>query len=282
MVIGPGSAAILLALAAAVAWGFGDFGGGVTSRRAPVLGVVLIVELVGVVLATAVAVLVGEPLPSERGIVLGLGAGLFGMFGILGLYRGLAVGRMGVVAPVAAVIGAGLPVAIGLVIEGVPGPLQVLGIALGILAVVLVSQVPGPVGGRSGIELGIVSGIGIAGFNVFISQLPAGEAIWPLAVLRLESVALVVLVVIIGRQAWRVPRGAMPSAVSVGTLDMIGNGAFILATQVGALALTVVVASLYPVVTIMLAIAVLHERVTRFHALGIAAAMVAIALIAAG
>jgi drug/metabolite transporter (DMT)-like permease len=279
-VIGPGPAAIALALVAAVAWGFGDFGGGVTSRRAPVLGVVLIVELVGVVLATAVVVAAGEPLPSQRGILLGLGAGVFGMFGILGLYRGLAIGRMGVVAPVAAVLGAGLPVAIGLVIEGVPGPLQVIGIALGILAVVLVSQVPGPVGGRSGIEFGIVSGIGIAGFNVFISQ-PRGRGDRPLAVLRLESVCSL-LVVLVGRQAWRVPRGAIPAAVAVGTLDMIGNGTFIFATQAGALAPTVVVASLYPVVTILLAIAVLHERVSRFHAVGIGSAMLAVALIAAG
>jgi hypothetical protein len=184
--LAPGTVALLLALLAAVAWGIGDFGGGVTSRRAPVLGVVLVVEVVGVVLAGALAVAVGEPLPSERGILFGLGAGACGMFGILGLYHGLAVGRMGVVAPVAAVLGAGVPVAIGLVIEGVPGPLQVLGIVLGIVAVILVSQVPGPAGGRSGIEFGIVSGLGIAGFNVFISQLPEGEAVWPLAVLRLD------------------------------------------------------------------------------------------------
>jgi drug/metabolite transporter (DMT)-like permease len=247
-----------------------------------VLGVVLIVEVVGVVLATAIALAVGEPMPSQRGILLGLGAGVFGMFGILGLYRGLAVGRMGVVAPVAAVLGAGVPVAVGLALEGVPAPLQLVGIGLGIAAVVLVSQVPGPVGGRSGIEFAIVSGIGIAGFNVFISQLPEGEAIWPLAVLRLESVLLVVLIVLLGRQRWRMPRGALLPAMAVGTLDMVGNLAFILATQAGALAVAVVLASLYPVVTILLAIVVLGERVTRSHAVGIAAAVAAIALIAAG
>lgn len=246
------------------------------------LGVVLIVEVVGVVLATALAAAVGEPMPSQRGILLGLGAGAFGMFGILGLYRGLAVGRMGVVAPVAAVLGAGVPVAIGLVIEGVPTPLQVVGIALGMIAVVLVSQVPGPTGGRSGIEFAIMSGLGIAGFNVFISQLPEGEAIWPLAVLRLESIVLAGLIVVVGRQAWRVPRNALLPAVGVGTLDMVGNLSFILATHAGALAIAVVLASLYPVVTILLAIALLGERVTRFHALGIAAALAAIALIAAG
>lgn len=253
-----------------------------TSRRAPVLGVVLVVEVVGVLLAGALAIAVGEPLPSERGILFGLGAGACGMFGILGLYRGLAVGRMGVVAPVAAVLGAGLPVAIGFLLEGVPGPLQVVGIVLGIAAVILVSQVPGPAGRRSGIEFAIVSGVGIAGFNVFISQLPEGEAVWPLAVLRLESIVLVFVIVLLGRQAWRVPRDALLPAIGVGSLDMVGNLAFILATQAGALAITVVLASLYPVVTILMAIAILRERMTRFHAVGIAAAMAAIWLIAAG
>ena len=253
-----------------------------TSRRAPVLGVVLIVELVGVVLAIGIAIATGEPMPSPTGIALGIAAGTVGILGILGLYHGLAVGRMGVVAPVAAVLGASLPVAVGLLLEGVPGPLQVLGIGLGILSVILVSRVPGPVGGRSGIEFALIAGVGIGGFNVLVGQLPEGEVLWPLAALRLMAVPIVMAIVVLGRQAWRVPRDAVLPAAAVGAFDMGGNLFFILATQTGALAIAAVIGSLYPVVTILLAIGILGERVTRSHAIGIAAAMVAIALIAAG
>jgi len=253
-----------------------------TSRRAPVLGVVLIVELVGVALAVALALLLGEPPPSPTGIVIGVAAGAIGILGILGLYRGLAVGRMGVVAPVAAVLGASLPVAVGLLLEGVPGPLQALGIGLGILSVVLVSRVPGPVGGRSGIEFALIAGVGIGGFNALVGQLPAGETLWPLAALRLMAVPTVALIVLVGRQAWRVPRAAILPAIAVGVFDMGGNLFFILAAQTGALAIAAVIGSLYPVVTIVLAIAVLGERLTPSHVFGIAMAMAAITLIAAG
>jgi len=247
-----------------------------------VLGVVLIVELVGVVLAAGAALLGGEPWPSPEGIALALGAGSFGTLGILGLYRGLAVGRMGIVAPVAAVLGVSVPVAAGLVLEGIPGPLQVLGIVTGIAAVIVVSRVPGPVGGRSGIEFALAAGVGIGGFNMLIGQLPEGEVLWPLVALRLMAVPIMILIVVLGRQAWRVPRGAIWPAIIVGAFDMVGNLSFLVAAQVGALAITALIASFYPVVTIVLAIAVLGERVTLSHALGIAMAVAAIALIAAG
>jgi drug/metabolite transporter (DMT)-like permease len=280
--LGPETATVVLALLAALTWGVGDFGGGITSRRAPVLGVVLIVELVGVALAVSVALVTHEPWPSPAGIAIALGAGSFGTIGILGLYRGLAVGRMGIVAPVAAVLGASVPVAAGLMIEGLPGPLQLLGIAIGIVAVILVSRVPGPAGGRSGIEFALAAGVGIGGFNVLIGQLPDGEVLWPLVALRLMAVPIMILIIVLGGQAWRVPRGAIWPAVAVGTFDMVGNLSFLLAAQVGALAIAALIASFYPVITIVLAIAILGERVTPSHAFGIAMAVAAIALIAAG
>jgi drug/metabolite transporter (DMT)-like permease len=180
------------------------------------------------------------------------------------------------------VLGAATPVVVGIALEGTPAPAQLAGIALGILAVVLVSRVPGPVGGRSGIEFAIAAGIGIGGFNVLIGQLPDGEVLWPLVALRMLAVPIVAVMVVLGRQAWRVPRSAVAPAVGVGVLDMFGNLFFILAAQAGALAIAAVLSALYPVVTILLAIAILGERVTRSHAVGIAAAVTAIALIAAG
>lgn len=266
----------------AIAWGCGDFGGGTTTKRAPVLGVVLIVEVVGAVMAAALALATGERLPSPTGLVFGVAAGLVGILGILALYQGLAVGRMGVVAPVAGVLGASIPVAVGIVLEGLPTPIVLAGIGLGIVAVVLVSRIPGPAGGRSGLEFGLAAGAGIAGFNVLIAQLPEGEVFWPLAALRLVAVPIVAAIVIVARRPWRVPRPAIGPATLVGTFDMAGNAFFILATQAGVLAVAVVLSSMYPVVTVLLAVAILGERLTRTHAVGIAAAAVAIGLIAGG
>lgn len=233
-------------------------------------------------IAVGAALIVGEPLPTVDGLAFGLIAGLFGILGIVGLYRGLAVGRMGIVAPVAAVIGAAVPVGIGLLTEGLPTPLQLLGIAIGFVGVVLVSRVPGPAGGRSGIEFALLAGVGIGGFNVFVGQLPDGQVLWPLAALRLVAVPLVAGIVVLGRQPWRVPRRTIGQAMVVGTFDMVGNLLFILASQTGALAIAALLASFYPVTTIVLAVTILGERVTRTHAVGIAAAIAAVALIATG
>jgi drug/metabolite transporter (DMT)-like permease len=253
-----------------------------TSRRAPVLGVVFVVELGGTIAALILALVTREPLPTPEGLLFAVTAGAAGVIGILSLYHGLAVGRMGVVAPVAAVLGASVPVVVGMATEGVPKPAVLLGMAFGIAAVVLVSRIPVPAGGRSGLGFGLLAGLGIAGFNIAIGQLPDGEVFWALAALRIVAFPVIIAIVVIGRQPWRVPRPALWPAIGISLLDMGGNAFFIAATQAGALAIAVVVASLYPVVTVVLAIVILHERVTRSHAVGIGAAALAVALIASG
>ncbi|HSG87319.1 MAG TPA: EamA family transporter [Candidatus Limnocylindrales bacterium] len=280
--MGPEAATVVFGLLSAVAWGCGDFGGGTTTKRAPVLGVVLIVEVVGAVIAAGLALVLAEPLPSVPGLAFGVAAGLSGIIGILALYQGLAVGRMGVVAPVAGVMGASIPVLAGIALEGLPSPIVLVGIGLGIVAVILVSRIPGPAGGRSGLEFGLAAGAGIAGFNVLISQLPEGEVFWPLAALRLVSIPIVAAIVLLARRPWRVPRPALGPASLVAVFDMAGNAFFILATQVGVLAVAVILSSMYPVVTVLLAVAILRERLTRTHAIGIAVAAVAITFIAGG
>jgi drug/metabolite transporter (DMT)-like permease len=235
------------------------------------------------VLAAAIALGTGERPLSTTGLVVGVAAGACGVIGIISLYRGLAVGRMGVVAPVTALVGAGIPVTVGILTQGMPPWTIILGIGLGMLAVLFVSQAPAPEGGgRSGIEHALIAGLGIGAFNVLIAGLPDGELFWPLTALRLAAIPLVIGVILVGRQAWRVPRRSIGAASLVGVFDMGGNAFFMLAAQTGALAVAAVLSSLYPVVTVVLAVLVLHERLTRTHAIGVGLAGVAIALIAAG
>ncbi len=238
--------------------------------------------MVGMVLALALALLRGEtaPLPADIGwSILG---GLSGGIGITALYRGLAVGRMGIVAPVTGVLAALIPVAAGILTEGIPPTLVVVGIVLAIAAVVLVSRLKDEAGRPSGLHLALVAGLGIGAFSVFVAQISDGHAFGPLALIRFVEALLIGSAVLLTGAAWRPGRRLVPAIAAVGVLDMAGNGAFILAVQTGALAVAAVLSSLYPVTTVVLAAIFLRERVTRTHAVGIALAVTAIGCIAVG
>jgi drug/metabolite transporter (DMT)-like permease len=265
-----------------VAWGCGDFGGGLLTRRTALFGVVLISQFVGMLVALALALVSGETAPLPGDLAWSVLGGVAGGIGITALYRGLAVGRMGVVAPVTGVIAALIPVAAGFLLEGLPGALVLVGIMLAILAVILVSRVRDEGSGPSGLGLALVAGVAIGAFSVCIAQISDGHAFGPLVVIRATEAILVAVAVIVTRLPWRPAGRLVPAIAAVGVLDMVGNGAFILAVQAGALAVAAVLSSLYPVTTVILAAIVLHERVTRIHALGIALAIAAIACIAVG
>jgi drug/metabolite transporter (DMT)-like permease len=238
--------------------------------------------------ALILAIARGETAPTTADLGWSALAGIAGAIGISALYRGLAVGRMGIVAPVTGVMAALIPVASGIVLEGVPPPLVLFGIGLGILAVILVSRVRDEAGGPSaspvpsGLGLALIAGLALGAFSVVAAQLSDGHAFGPLVVIRGSEALLIAGAVIVTGAAWRPNRGLVPAISVVGLLDMAGNGAFILAVQAGALAVAAVLSSLYPVTTVILAAAILRERVTRTHALGIGLAMAAIACIAVG
>jgi drug/metabolite transporter (DMT)-like permease len=278
---GPASV-LVFGLGAAVAWGMADFGGGLASRRSTVYGVVLGMLAVGLVAALVLAIVRREAIPSTADVAWAALGGLAAGLGILSLYAGLAVGRMGIVAPVTGVLAATVPVVAGIVLEGLPPPLVLLGIALAVVAVVLVSRVADASSGRSGIELAILAGVGLGTFSIVISRVDERLVFGPLVVVRLVELALVAAVVAVLRGSVRVPRSMLPAVALIGVLDMAGIAGFMLAEASGALAVAAVLTSMYPVTTVVLAAVLLHEPVTRHHAVGIAAAAAAIVLIGAG
>ena len=227
--------------------------------------------------------LLDEPFPTFPDIAWAVGAGIGGMIGITCLYRGLAVGRMGVVAPTTGVLGATIPVVFGFLVEGVPTPMTIAGIVGALVAVVLVTRAPGHGTDRpSGVKWALAAGLAIGAFNICIGQFSGGSAFGLLVIIRLLQVVVISLLIVLWRQPWRMPMNVLPKLVLIGLLDMTGNAAFILATQAGALAIATVLASLYPVVTVILAIVILREHLTRSHVAGIVLTAVSIALIAAG
>lgn len=272
---------VIFGLAAAVAWGAGDFGGGLASRRVPVYGVVLVSQAAGGALCLALALILGESFPTGKDLLVCIAAGLVGGIGITMLYRGLAIGRMGIVAPITGVLAAVIPVIAGFVIQGVPPPLVIVGIVLAIVAVVLVSRVADEAGGRDGLTEALVGGTAIGLFGVAIAQLSPGELFADLTAIRLVQGVLVALIVILTRAAWRPGRLVLP-LILIGLLDTVGNALYLAAVQTGQLAIASVLSAMYPVATVILAAAVLREPITRNHTVGIALAAAAIALISLG
>lgn len=236
----------------------------------------------GAVAAAVAWVVRGEPIPGPVDVGWSAGAGLAAGVGIAALYRGLATGRMAVVAPITGLLAATVPVGVGFGLQGLPAPAVLAGIGLALVAVVLVSRVPGPSGGPSGVNMAVVAGIGLGLFNVFIANVTEGLLFGPLFVVRVAEAGLIGAVILATRQAWRLPGPLLGPVALVSLLDAGGNAAFIAAEQAGRLDVASVLSSLYPVTTLVLAAIVLRERVTRLHGAGIAAAVAAIVLIAAG
>ena len=278
--LSPTLLAALLALASAVLWGISDFGGGVLGRRAPIFGVLLATQSVGFVVASIGLVVQSEPMLEGPDLGLSLLAGGLAAIGVGSLYRGLAVGRMGVVAPVTAVLTATTPAVIGIVWQGFPVPIVFVGFGVAILAVVIVSIVPDETAGRpAGLGYALVGGFTLGLLGVVLSRIDLQHAFAPLALMRGVELLLFAAAVVILRLPWRMPRSLFPLVALVGFVDVTGNLAFLTAARTGDLSVAAVLSSLYPVITVILAAALLRERITRSHAAGVALAFVAIAMI---
>ena len=279
--IPPALAVVLLGLLASLGWGIADFGGGLASRRAPVLGVLLGSQLASLAVGGPIALLGNEPAMRTVDVAIAVAGGLLGATGLALLYRGLAVGRMGVVAPVAAVLTATLPVAFGFLTEGIPSSVAIIGIGFAAVSVVLVSRTPATDDDRpSGLRYGLAAGAIFGLFTISASQLADNLILSPTVVIRVASVTAVTTWILVRRQPWRVERRLWPALLAIGVIDMSATASYLSAIAVGPLAIAAILASLYPVVTTVLAALVLRERIHFVHAVGIAAAGVAVVLIA--
>ncbi len=281
MIDGAGLGAVTFGLLASLSWGASDFSGGLSARRVHVFGVITVSYAVGLALLVALALARSEPIPKGSDLVWGAAAGLAGVTGLTAQYRALAVGRMGIVAPVAAVLGTSIPVLFAAISEGLPGAGQLAGFALAIAGVWIIAR-PEVSGGRpDGLGLAVLAGLGFGAFFILIDQVSEGAVFWPLVAARGMSFVVLALIVMANSVAWRPDRSALPLVIVAGVLDVGGNTFFLLAAQAGRLDVASVMSSLYPMVTVLLARLVLQEHVTRLQTAGIAAAVAAIPLIAA-
>ncbi|MGE5690481.1 MAG: EamA family transporter [Pseudomonadota bacterium] len=275
--------AILLALGASISWGVGDFVGGVSSRRLATLTVLAVSEVAGfLALVVLVAVRGDDPLATGATLAA-LAAGAAGLVGLGGLYQGMAVGAIGVVAPVSG-LAALVPLVYGLSRGERPGAVQLAGALLILAGVVLVSREPGRAGARvaAGVGFAVLSAIGFGLYYVLIDAASEESAAWAVCVAR--GTASVVAVTVAA--AWRAPLVAparmLPWLVAIGLFDAGANVLLAAALNRGYTSIVAVVASLYPVVTIVLAASLLREHVAPLRMIGIAGALGGVALVSAG
>jgi drug/metabolite transporter (DMT)-like permease len=276
--------AIWLGLAAGLIYGAADFVGGLAAKRAPLLPVVLLSQVFGAVLLVVALPLVTPATPDASDVAWGAGAGVAGALGVTWLYRGLARGRMSVVAPVAAVVGALVPLLFGLLSGERPGIVALAGAAIALASVALVSSSGGAAVTRatSGMWDGAAAGLGFGFFFISLANTAADAGLWPIAGARVSSLGLIGAVVLLGRR-WSPPsRNVFPAIAAAGVLDVVSNVLYLLATRRGLLSLVAVVTSLYPASTVALARVLLKERVTSVQLTGVAGAVAGVALIAGG
>lgn len=272
-------------LVAAALWGAGDFGGGIAATRLPVFLALLGATVTGLVGALLLAAARGEPVPSAEDAAWAAAAAVFGAVGLAGLYRALADGQMGTVAPITGVLAAAIPVVVGIATEGLPTPVRLAGFVLALVAILLVSIADDGSTGRGGLLLAVGAGVAFGLYSTCVGQVETG-VFGPLAVSRATATVLVLGIVLATRVPVRASfRGRarlLGLLALVGILDLLGNAFFLGGAQLGGLALAAVLASLYPVSTAILAALVLREPIGRVHATGIAAAAVAAMLIVGG
>jgi drug/metabolite transporter (DMT)-like permease len=275
--------AVVLALGSAAVYGASDFLGGLATRRAAVFGVVALSQLTGLVALLALLPWLGGPV-TLADLGWGAAAGLVGSTGLVVFFQALSSGTMSVIAPVTAVTAAAVPVLTGLLGGNRIGPVAGAGIVLALVAVVLVSAEGGL--GRlrmarpAGLRAPLVAGAAFGLFFVLLDRTSAGAGLTPLVAARLASVVLVVVVALAVKRPLRVGRPALPLVLASGVGDMTANALFLLATQQqGQLAITGVLASLYPVSTVVLAQSLLRERLVPAQVAGLGAAIAAVVLI---
>ena len=270
---------ILFSLGAVATWGVADFTGGYAARRANAYVVATIAHASAMILVITLAISTHAAFPSRMSVLWSLAAGLSGGAALAFFYRALATGKMGLTAPVSAVLGAAVPTAFTIVTEGAPGALRIAGFVLAGIGIWLISRTQDNTR-PDGIGLALLAGVGFAGFFLCTKQAGNASSFWIAAFAKAASLGLTIPIVLLGRSFRNIYRPSARLAVLAGCLDVTGSVLFIRASQTGRLDTAVVLSSLYPVVTVLMAKIILQEHFTRWKAIGMVAALLAVPMIA--
>jgi len=279
--------AFVLALASAVTYGSADFLGGMASRRASTLAVVIWSQLAGVLVVIAGLFLLPAARPGAGDLAWGAAAGVAGIAGVGLLYHALSIAPMSVVAPVTGVCALSLPVLVGLIAGERPGWVALSGVPVAAVAVTLISREGaiedavegrGPASSTRGLMIALMSGMVIGLFLVLLAQARKEAGLWPLLSARGAAVSAGLVFAALARRSVRIERPVLPLVICGGFSDMLANVLYLLAAQRGLLSVVATLTSLYPGATVVLAAVVLRERLRPVQLAGLACAAGAIML----
>jgi drug/metabolite transporter (DMT)-like permease len=268
-------------LAAVLAWGTSDFLGGYATRRANAFLFTTVVNLGGLVLVGSLASASHLQFPSGRSVAWVLAGGISGGASLAIFYRALSTGRMGLTAPVAAVLGAAIPTVFSMFTEGMPGTISIVGFFLAGIGLWLITRTEDG-NTPQGIGLALVAGTGFAGFYLCVRQAGDGSAFWIATFTRAGGLLITGMIVLLQRNFRDITSAGVRWGILTGCVDSLGTILFVRASQTGRLDEAVVISSLYPAVTVLLAGIFLKEHFTRWRFIGLLAALAAVPMIAAG
>jgi drug/metabolite transporter (DMT)-like permease len=275
---------ILLALASALVYGTADFFGGLASRRAVALVVTFVSQCAGLASLLVVILFAHGDGPNGADLAWGAAGGMAGAVALVCFYWALAAGTMSVVAPLTAVVSAIVPVVTGLALGERPSAWSLVGVALALPAIALISRERGEGTVRAARKVllaAVAAGLGFGFFFVALARTSGDSGLWPLIGARVGSISLLVLALLATRRAPRLPSSVRPMTLVAGVLDTSANALYLAAASRGLLSLVSVIAALYPASTVVLARVVLGERVQRWQVGGFVLAALAVGLVAA-
>jgi drug/metabolite transporter (DMT)-like permease len=275
-------ASAVFGLLSAASWGAGDFCGGMATKRTAVSTVVGGSQMVGAASMLLLALATREPVPPAANLIWCALAGISGAIGLLALYRALAIGRMGVAAPVSGVLSAAVPVVAGSFVDGPPDAIRMAGFGLAFIAVWLVARTDAAAIDPRELGLPVTAGFGFGLFIAVIGRASAGSVFWALVAARAGSLFVLFWVTRMTRQPFVPERRFVPIVAFAGLFDAGGNAFLVMAAQAGRLDVAAVLSSLYPAMTVVLAAWRLRERIGQWQMVGLVASFAAIITITAG
>lgn len=276
---------IALGALVALAYGSGDFLGGISAKRLPTVTVLLVSQSFGLAAAVVLVVALRDAPPPAHIFLLSAAAGVVGVMALGLLFRGLAVGRMSIVAPLSAIGGGVLPVVWGLLRGERPSALALAGVGVALVAAAIVGRgaehdPAAAISPRLELALGAGAGVGFGVVFILLAESSNGSGMWPVFIARCASVPLLAVAAVVLGRSPRIARADLAPVAGAGLCDVGANALVVLAVRRGLLSLVAPVASLYPATTVLLARLVLHERIGRQRAGGLALGLVGLALIA--
>lgn len=274
----------MLAGFSALLYGIADFSGGFAAGRSRLLSVLLLSQLVGLATALSALAILGHGAPTLRDLGWSFLAGLFGSMGMVMLWGGIARSIVAIVSPASAVVGAVIPILFAVLSGERPSATALIGCALCLPAILLLSWEPAGADQRHGtvrsaLAYGTLAGLGFGVFFIALSRTSPQAGMWPIVAARVASFAAFIIVWAVSRQPFKLERKALAPTLLAGAADMGANILFLLATQCGMLSLVSMITALFPAPTVILARIFLNQRIPPLRFAGLVLALSGVGLI---